>query len=421
MQAAGCRLKAFFAPRGRSRRRILQGVSGRHPRLRRARHPRRPRGQARRRRRHPRRSRADGGARHARRQGRDARQAGRHLARSARRAAPRPGRDRPHLLDLLFRALHAAGDRRRRRPGQGRRHRPRRLDRRSRTAPHRQLPAARLVLSEGPLWRHPVRHRLAPGRAVPVLHRQHQGRGGVEPGRQFRQSRHARAGRLRPDGARPPTMPPATSASTGSRPTSCPPGATAACSWSAPRAPSNCANMSTSPAGPGEDHLFLVNRDGVRHIDCASTKITYGEQLRDDVNNRTETAMPQAHCFLCHRADPDGAGQRDAHRRQPPGGRAMSKRLKVGVVGGGIGVGPHRGLSRTARPLRGRRLLRHRRGEDRQGRSRTRHCRHDHLVRRAARPRPRHRRHHHAAGPPFLPGNAGAGRPGAMSCSKSRS
>ncbi len=49
---------------------------------------------------------------------------------------------------------------------------------------------------------------------------------------------------------------------------------------------------------PGGDHLFLVNRDGVRHIDCAGTKITYGEQLRDDVNNRTETAMPQAHCFL---------------------------------------------------------------------------------------------------------------------------
>lgn len=48
---------------------------------------------------------------------------------------------------------------------------------------------------------------------------------------------------------------------------------------------------------PGEDHLFLVNRDGVQHIDCSKTKITYGEQLRDDVNKRTETAMPQAHCF----------------------------------------------------------------------------------------------------------------------------
>ncbi len=48
----------------------------------------------------------------------------------------------------------------------------------------------------------------------------------------------------------------------------------------------------------GGDHLLLVNRDGVRHIDCSKTPITYGERLRDDVNNRTETAMPQAHCFL---------------------------------------------------------------------------------------------------------------------------
>ena len=48
----------------------------------------------------------------------------------------------------------------------------------------------------------------------------------------------------------------------------------------------------------GENHLILVNGDGAQHIDCADTKIVYGEQLRDDVNNRTETAMPQAHCFL---------------------------------------------------------------------------------------------------------------------------
>jgi predicted dehydrogenase len=47
----------------------------------------------------------------------------------------------------------------------------------------------------------------------------------------------------------------------------------------------------------GTDHLFLVDRKGVRHIDCAGTKITYGDQLRDDVLNRTETAMPQLHCF----------------------------------------------------------------------------------------------------------------------------
>lgn len=48
----------------------------------------------------------------------------------------------------------------------------------------------------------------------------------------------------------------------------------------------------------GGDHLFLVDRDGVRHIDCSKTEITYGRQLRDDVLNRTETAMPQSHCFL---------------------------------------------------------------------------------------------------------------------------
>jgi predicted dehydrogenase len=48
---------------------------------------------------------------------------------------------------------------------------------------------------------------------------------------------------------------------------------------------------------PGADHLFLSDGKGVRHIDCAETKIVYGEQLRDDVMNRTETAMKQAHCF----------------------------------------------------------------------------------------------------------------------------
>ena len=49
---------------------------------------------------------------------------------------------------------------------------------------------------------------------------------------------------------------------------------------------------------PGGDHLFIVDRKGVRHMDCSQTKITFGEQLRDDVLDRTETAMPQKHCFL---------------------------------------------------------------------------------------------------------------------------
>ncbi|MGE0599441.1 MAG: Gfo/Idh/MocA family protein [Dehalococcoidia bacterium] len=48
----------------------------------------------------------------------------------------------------------------------------------------------------------------------------------------------------------------------------------------------------------GGDHLFLVDKNGTRHIDCSETPITYGEQLRDDVLNRTETTMKQGHCFM---------------------------------------------------------------------------------------------------------------------------
>lgn len=48
---------------------------------------------------------------------------------------------------------------------------------------------------------------------------------------------------------------------------------------------------------PGTDHLFLVDRNGVRHIDCSNVDLPYGRQLIADVQERTETAMPQAHCF----------------------------------------------------------------------------------------------------------------------------
>jgi predicted dehydrogenase len=48
---------------------------------------------------------------------------------------------------------------------------------------------------------------------------------------------------------------------------------------------------------PSGDHLFLVDRKETRYINCAGMKIVYGEQLRDDVLNRTETAMKQKHCF----------------------------------------------------------------------------------------------------------------------------
>jgi predicted dehydrogenase len=49
---------------------------------------------------------------------------------------------------------------------------------------------------------------------------------------------------------------------------------------------------------PGGSHLFLVDNKGVNYIESASTELPYGRQLVDDVLNRTETAMSQAHCFL---------------------------------------------------------------------------------------------------------------------------
>jgi predicted dehydrogenase len=48
---------------------------------------------------------------------------------------------------------------------------------------------------------------------------------------------------------------------------------------------------------PGIDHLFLVDRKGTRRIDCADVELPYGRQLVADIQNRTETAMPQARCF----------------------------------------------------------------------------------------------------------------------------
>ena len=48
---------------------------------------------------------------------------------------------------------------------------------------------------------------------------------------------------------------------------------------------------------PGKDHLFLVNHEGSRHIDCSSAPLPYYTDLWRDIFERTETAMPHAHCF----------------------------------------------------------------------------------------------------------------------------
>ena len=49
---------------------------------------------------------------------------------------------------------------------------------------------------------------------------------------------------------------------------------------------------------PGGSHLFLVDKKETKHVDCSQVALPYGAQLVDDVVNRTETAMTQAHCFL---------------------------------------------------------------------------------------------------------------------------
>lgn len=46
------------------------------------------------------------------------------------------------------------------------------------------------------------------------------------------------------------------------------------------------------------NHLYLVNNKETIYMDCAKEPLPFGQQLVDDVLNRTETAMSQAHCLL---------------------------------------------------------------------------------------------------------------------------
>jgi len=49
---------------------------------------------------------------------------------------------------------------------------------------------------------------------------------------------------------------------------------------------------------PGGNHLFVVNQKETVYYDCSKELLPYGQQLVDDIVNRTETAMTQEHCFL---------------------------------------------------------------------------------------------------------------------------
>ena len=48
----------------------------------------------------------------------------------------------------------------------------------------------------------------------------------------------------------------------------------------------------------GGNHLFLVDKKETRYFDCSKDPLPYGQQLLNDIQNRTETAMTQDHCFL---------------------------------------------------------------------------------------------------------------------------
>ena len=47
----------------------------------------------------------------------------------------------------------------------------------------------------------------------------------------------------------------------------------------------------------GTDHLFLVNGARCEKIDCSDAGLPYFAQLAEDIRNRTQTAVPQAHTF----------------------------------------------------------------------------------------------------------------------------
>ncbi len=46
------------------------------------------------------------------------------------------------------------------------------------------------------------------------------------------------------------------------------------------------------------NHLFIVDQESTRYIDCSDVDMPFGRQLIADVLNRSETAIPQAHTFL---------------------------------------------------------------------------------------------------------------------------
>jgi predicted dehydrogenase len=49
---------------------------------------------------------------------------------------------------------------------------------------------------------------------------------------------------------------------------------------------------------PGGSHLFISDKETTRYIETRDVELPYGGLIVDDILNRTETAMTQAHCLL---------------------------------------------------------------------------------------------------------------------------
>jgi predicted dehydrogenase len=48
----------------------------------------------------------------------------------------------------------------------------------------------------------------------------------------------------------------------------------------------------------GGNHLFLVDQKGIQYVECKDVPLPFGGQFLQDIRDRTETAMSQAHVFL---------------------------------------------------------------------------------------------------------------------------
>lgn len=49
---------------------------------------------------------------------------------------------------------------------------------------------------------------------------------------------------------------------------------------------------------PNGNHLYMANKKETVYLDCNNEELPFGREFVDDVVNRTEMSMPQAHCFL---------------------------------------------------------------------------------------------------------------------------